>query len=200
MLHFKSLTTEAFSSFRCSCELRSLWNDIGKQLALAQSAAKARRGRAAHLKRHQSPPKYGSISKFSAKYASTFLGSVLAFAPFIGYDVTSVELAIPQFISPQRAGTAATAKSVLLQSTDKYVLTFFFRFYLYRSVFPIPISWGDIRPIALHGDSRMFLKYRSKMNRLERFNAQREYSIFFYQCFPQANVQHISPGCPSARV
>lgn len=114
MLHFKSLTTEAFSPFRCSCELRSLWNDIGRQLALAQSAAKARRGRAAHLKRHQSPPKYGSISKFSAKYASTFLGSVLAFTPFIGYDsdVTSVELAIPQFISPQRAGTAAMAKSV----------------------------------------------------------------------------------------
>lgn len=159
----------------------------------------ARTGRAAHLKRHQSPPKYGSISKFSAKYASTFLGSVLAFAPFIGYDsdVTSVELAIPQFISPQ-SGNSSNGEKCVLQSTDKYVLTFFFRFYLYRSIFPIPISWGDIRPIALHGDSCMFLKYHSKMNKLERFNAQREYSIFFYQCFPQANAQHIGPGCPSA--
>lgn len=60
-----------------------------------------------------------------------FLGSVLTFAAFFEYDsdVTSVALAIEQFTS--ESGNSSNGKKCVLQSTDKHVLTFFFRIYFY---------------------------------------------------------------------
>lgn len=60
-----------------------------------------------------------------------FVGSGLAFTPSIGYgsDATSLELAIPQFISLGRLGPAALTKSVYFKvwiCTHLLLLVLFF--------------------------------------------------------------------------
>lgn len=63
-----------------------------------------------------------------------------------------MELAIPQLISPQGKGTAAMAKSVYFKVRASTYSPSLFGF-SFIDLFS-RISWGDIRPIALHGGSR----------------------------------------------
>lgn len=124
---------------------------------------------------------------------SMFVGSGLAFTHFIGCDsdASSLELAIPQFISLGRAGPAALTKSVYFKV---WICTHLLLLVLFFTDLFSQISEGDICSIALRSDSCIFLRYRSKINKFARFNAQCEYSILLYQCFPQANVEHIGPS------